>query len=179
MSADFVDIVLERWQEELPEGDFEPLGVISRITRYLRLASRHTNANLEKFGLQETQFNMLCALRRAGAPYQLSPKELLTSMLITSGAITYVIDQMQDAGYVTREPDPRDRRALLVRLTDAGKERVEEAMLAHLRVCDELLGPLDDAQRRGLRDALRLLLAAIEDGAVPASSALERREARR
>ncbi|WP_033294084.1 MarR family winged helix-turn-helix transcriptional regulator [Amycolatopsis jejuensis] len=173
MSSDFVDALIGQWETELPEEHFESFSVVSRIARYLRLVNRQTNANLERFGFQETQFNLLCALRRAGAPHQLSPKELATSMLVTSGAITYVIDQMESAGCVERIPDPRDRRALLVRLTGEGTKRVEEAMRAHLQLCDELLAPLDATGRRDLTDALRALLIGIDDTAPPSFSAGE------
>lgn len=171
MRPDFVDVLVDQWEAELPGERFAALGIVSRLARYLRLANRITSANLEQFGLLETQFNLLCALRRAGAPYQLSPKELSGSMLITSGAITYVTDQMEKAGYVERLPDPRDRRALLVHLTSEGKKLVEEAMLSHLALCKELLGPLNKAGQRDLADALRSLLHAIDDAPPPAYSA--------
>lgn len=170
MSSDFVDAVVDLWEAELPGERFQALGVVSRLTRYLRLVTRLTTANLERFGLQETQFNLLCALRRAGRPYQLSPKQLSESMLITSGAVTYVIDQMQDSGYVERLNDPQDRRALLVRLTIEGHKRVEDAMFSHLRLCQQLLEPLDATRQQHLADALRSLLIAIDDGPFPVSS---------
>jgi DNA-binding MarR family transcriptional regulator len=170
VNEDFVDVLVGQWEAELPGESFAALGVVSRLARYIRLANRLTSVNLEKFGLLETQFNLLCALRRAGKPYQLSPKELAGSMLITSGAITYVTDQMEKAGYVERLPDRRDRRALLVRLTSEGKKLVEEAMLSHLQLCRELLDPLNKTQQRGLIDALRALLLAVDNAPPPAYS---------
>jgi DNA-binding MarR family transcriptional regulator len=170
MSRDFVDALLDQWKAELPDERFEELGVFSRLTRYGRLAARTIYANIEQFGLNETQFNLLCALHRAGDPYQLSPKELSASMLVTSGAITYVIDQMEDAGNVQRLPDPLDRRGLIVQLTPDGKQRIEEAARSHQQVCKELLAPLGQRGQKNLTNALRTLLVAIDDGPLPATA---------
>lgn len=167
---DFVDVLLDQWEQELPGPRFEELGVFSRLTRYSRLAARVIYANIEQFHLNETQFNMLCALHRAGDPYQLNPTALSTSMLVTSGAITYVIDQMEAAENVTRLPDPQDRRGQLIRLTPHGKSLIEAAIQSHREVCTKLLAPLGAARQEALTDALRTLLIAIDDGPPPAST---------
>ena len=64
---------------------------------------------------------MLAALRRAGAPYELSPGRLLRETLVTSGTMTNRVDRLAARGLVTRLPDPNDRRGVLVRLTRAGR----------------------------------------------------------
>ncbi len=53
---------------------------------------------------------MLTALRRSGVPYQLSPGQLLTQTLVTSGTMTNRIDRLAKKGLVERLPDPSDRR---------------------------------------------------------------------
>lgn len=169
-NRDFVDALLDQWEQELPGERFEALGVFSRLTRFSRLSARMIYANIDRFNLNETQFNLLCALHRAGDPYQLNPKALSSSMLVTSGAITHVIDQMEAAGNVERLPDPQDRRGLLIRLTPAGRERIEEAIQSHQALCVELLAPLGAAGQKRFTDALRTLLIAIDDGPPPASS---------
>lgn len=166
-TPDFVDCLVAQWETELPEERFGALAVMSRLARYLRLANRDIVENLERFGFQESQFNLLCALRRSGEPFQLSPKELATSMLLTSSTMTNLLDQVENAGLVTRERDPRDRRGLLVRLTPEGCRRVEEALSSHLRLCEQLLQPLDDTRRDALADALRSLIVSIDTAGPP------------
>lgn len=167
---DFVDALLDQWERELPGERFEELGVFSRLSRYVRLVSKAIYANMERYELNESQFNMLCALHRAGDPYQLNPTALSTSMLVTSGGITYVIDQMEAAGNVARLPDPHDRRGLLIRLTPEGRTLIESAIRSHQQICAELLAPLGSARQDDLTDTLRILLLAVEDGPPPASS---------
>ena len=67
---------------------------------------------------------MLSALRRQGPPFQLTPGALLRATLVTSGTMTNRIDRLAAAGLVRREPDPRDKRGVLVTLTSQGQERV-------------------------------------------------------
>ena len=56
---------------------------------------------------------MLAALRRAGAPYELSPGRLLRAPLVTSGTLTNRVDRLVARGYVERNPDPAARRGEL------------------------------------------------------------------
>ena len=70
---------------------------------------------------------MLAALRAAGAPHELSPGALLNETLVASGTMTNRIDRLSRRGYVTREPDPADRRGVLVRLTVSGRKKIDMA----------------------------------------------------
>ena len=102
---------------------------------------------------------MLSALRRAGAPYRLSPGALLTQTLVTSGTMTNRIDRLAEHGLVERQPAPDDRRGVLVQLTPAGLARVDAAFADLLDVERGLLGDLDEADRDRLADLLREVTA--------------------
>ena len=102
---------------------------------------------------------MLSALRRAGPPFQLTPGALLRATLVTSGTMTNRIDKLAEAGLVRREPDPRDRRGVLVTLTDSGRAVVDAAFTDLLDRERALLAILPDDQRHLLADLLRTLLA--------------------
>ena len=98
-------------------------------------------------------------MRRAGAPYQLSPGQLLTQTLVTSGTMTNRIDRLATAGLVRRQPDPQDKRGVLVTLTGEGRLRVDAALAGLLRSEEALLRGLDAGQRQVLAGLLRTLLA--------------------
>ena len=82
---------------------------------------------------------MLAALRRTGAPYELSPGRLLRETLVTSGTMTNRVDRLAARGLVERYPDPDDRRGVIVRLTPEGKATVDGAFAALLDAERELL----------------------------------------
>src|SRR5215472_11680248 len=74
---DEVDGLVAGWQAERPDLDVEPLQVLSRVSRLARHLDRARTAAFAAHGLQTWEFDVLSALRRQGAPYQLSPGALL------------------------------------------------------------------------------------------------------
>lgn len=114
---DEVDRLVTAWRRERPDLDVEPLEVLSRVSRLARHLDRARRLAFSEVGLEPWEFDVLTALRRAGAPYQLSPGALLTQTLVTSGTMTNRIDRLAKKDLVERLPDPNDRRGVLVRLT--------------------------------------------------------------
>ena len=100
---------------------------------------------------------MLSALRRAGAPYQLSPKALLQQTLVSSGTMTNRIDRLVERGLVERREDPNDGRGILVTMTPTGQSRVDAAISQLLAAEAELLGKLSVADRERIATLLRKL----------------------
>lgn len=164
---DHVDELTEQWADERPELDTSSLRLSARVIRLERFLSRRIQADLETVGLNEGEVNVLAALRRSGPPYELTPTELYRGLLLSSGAMTNRLDRLEDAGLVRRAPDEADRRRTRVRLTERGRVTIDEAMDAHLRGLEELLGFLAPDQRAALEELLRTVLAHLEAGAVP------------
>ena len=155
---DEVDELVEAWARELPALDLEPVAVFSRIhrlARHLDLARREAFA---AHGIESWEFDVLAALRRAGAPYELSPGRLLRETLVTSGTMTNRVDRLAGRGYVERYPDPADRRGVIVRLTREGKTAVDGAFEALLAAEAELLADLPVRDQKKLASLLRTLL---------------------
>ncbi len=161
---DEVDDLVAAWQAERPDLDIEPLQVLSRVSRLARHLDRARRTAFASHGLEPWEFDVLSALRRQGAPYQLSPGALLRATLVTSGTMTNRIDRLAEAGLVRRQPDPLDKRGVLVSLTDAGRARVDAALAGLLASERVLLETLSTGQRRTLADLLRLLLIPFDAG---------------
>jgi DNA-binding MarR family transcriptional regulator len=156
---DEVDDLVAAWRAQRPDLDVEPLQVLSRISRlarHLDIARRGAFADHE---LESWEFDVLSALRRQGPPFQLTPGTLLRATLVTSGTMTNRIDRLATAGLVRREPDPSDKRGVLVTLTDQGQARVDAALADLLRRERALLAGLDTGERQHLADLMRILLA--------------------
>ncbi|WP_034089747.1 MarR family winged helix-turn-helix transcriptional regulator [Streptacidiphilus albus] len=160
---DEVDRLVSAWRRERPDLDVEPLEVLSRISRLARHLDRARRTAFAEHSLEPWEFDVLTALRRAGSPYQLSPGQLLTQTLVTSGTMTNRIDRLAGKDLVQRLPDPGDRRGVLVRLTESGRDRADEALaglLAHERA---LLAELSTTQRADLAGLLRQLVAPFDN----------------
>ena len=160
--TDDVDAIVEAWRRERPDLDTEPLHVFSRVSRLARLLDLDRMSAFAQHSLEGWEFDVLSALRRAGAPYELSPGRLVQETLVTSGTMTNRIDRLATKGWVARQPSPSDRRGVIVKLTQEGQERVDAAMADLLTRERELLASMPDEERRALTSALRHLLTPFE-----------------
>ena len=156
---DEVDDLVEAWGRERGDLDLAPVEVFSRISRLARHLDLARRDAFTAHGIESWEFDVLAALRRAGAPYELSPGRLLRETLVTSGTMTNRVDRLTARGLVERLPDPRDRRGVLVRLTIEGKAAVDGAFEALLAAEAALLADLPDRERTRLAGLLRSLLA--------------------
>ena len=156
---DEVDDLVEAWARERSDLDLGPVEVFSRISRLSRHLDLARRAAFTAHGIESWEFDVLAALRRAGAPYELSPGRLLRETLVTSGTMTNRVDRLASRGFVERLPDPHDRRGVLVRLTAEGKSTVDGAFGALLGAEAALLEGLAPRDRATLARLLRTLLA--------------------
>ncbi|GGM09651.1 MarR family winged helix-turn-helix transcriptional regulator [Dactylosporangium sucinum] len=158
---DDVDRILAQWARERPDLQTEAMGVFGRIYRLARLVGDRQERVYGELGINRGEFDVLATLRRAGAPFQLSPKALSASLMLTTGGMTGRLDRLERAGLVTRAPDPADRRGLVVTLTPRGRELIDEAVGIGLAAQREVLERLPAADRERLSSLLRDLLAAV------------------
>jgi DNA-binding MarR family transcriptional regulator len=157
--GDEVDRIVAAWRRERPDLDVAPLEVLSRVSRLARHLDRARSAAFAERDLESWEFDVLSALRRAGAPYELSPGQLVTQTLVTSGTMTNRVDRLLARGLVQRLPDPHDRRGVIVRLTDAGRRTVDDAFAGLLDRERELLSRLTATDRSRLAGLLRHLVS--------------------
>jgi DNA-binding MarR family transcriptional regulator len=162
LPPDHIDGILQQWQRERPDLDSSPIGLFGRLFRAADLADAALAEGLAAYELQSGWFDLLAALRRAGAPYALNPTHLMRATMLSSGGMTKRIDRLMDAGLVERAPDPADRRGVLVRLTRRGKRTIDGALGAHLANEERLLRSLTPTDRTALERLLRTLLAELE-----------------
>ena len=155
---DEVDSVVEAWTEAHPDLDLTPLHVFSRIDRIAQLLDRHRRRTFQAHDLEPWELDVLAALRRAGAPYRLSPGRLLRETHVTSGTMTNRVDRLVAKGLVHRAQDPSDGRGVLVELTDDGLHLVDRALAALVDLEAGLLGEWSCDERGDLAAYLRRLL---------------------
>ncbi len=160
---DEVDDLIAAWRAQRPDLDVEPMQVLSRISRLARHLDIARRGAFAEHELESWEFDVLSALRRQGPPFQLTPGALLRATLVTSGTMTNRIDRLAAADLVRREPDPSDKRGVLVTLTDQGQARVDAALAGLLRRERVLLADLDAGERQHLADLMRILLVPFDD----------------
>ncbi|MEL7302577.1 MAG: MarR family transcriptional regulator, partial [Pseudomonadota bacterium] len=99
---------------------------------------------------------------RSGAPFELTPGQLGSAVLLTSGAMTAALDRLTAAGLITRHARPEDRRVKSAKLTAAGKRLAKKAASARFDIAAQSLGALRASDRRQLAALLKRLTAAAQ-----------------
>jgi DNA-binding MarR family transcriptional regulator len=160
---DGVDAIIEQWARERPDLETPGMEVFGRIYRLARAMGEHAERVYAGFGISRGEFDVLATLRRSGEPYTLCPRDLSTTLMMTTGGMTGRLDKLERAGLLTRSPDPNDRRGLRVSLTERGLALVNEAVGAGLAEQNQALrAAFDDRRAAELAGMLRELLAATE-----------------
>jgi DNA-binding MarR family transcriptional regulator len=83
--------------------------------------------------------------------------DLAASEAVAQPTVTTLVGRLERDGLVRRAPDPADARAVLVHLTDAGRERLAHRRARRAAVLDERLAALADDDRALLEAALPAL----------------------
>ncbi|MEA5565965.1 MarR family transcriptional regulator [Anabaena sp. UHCC 0399] len=165
MNKDRIDIILEEWQQELPQLDTSAVGIIGRILRIARLLEKHRESILVEYGLNVWSFDVLATLRRQGQPFRLKPTELYSLLMLSSGAMTNRIDRLEQDGIVTRVRDAEDRRSVMVQLTPKGIQLADTVMPILFEKEKQLLSQFTADELQLSIPMLRKLLVLLEQDA--------------
>lgn len=122
-------------------------GALIGLARALNVRLRETP---EGTGLSVAELNVLGGIAKG---YDLS-STLVRKLLLDAPRVSRIVDGFVESGYVTREPDPDDRRRLRLRLTPAGVEYLVRGRAELAQAMEDLLGGLSDEERAGLERAL-------------------------
>ena len=122
---------------------------VNRLAHALRApASEH--------GVTPTRLSALATLDRHGP---MRPSALASRMRITPASMSRLTDVLEEGGWVVREPDPADRRACLLRLSDHGAATLVELRLENATQLAADIAALDADDRARLEAALPVLSA--------------------
>lgn len=132
-----------------PDDDLADLfWVVARRLRH------HVGDTLSPWGLSPSQAR---ALRVLGRHDRLRPGELARLLGIAPRSATEVADALEDRGLVRRVADAADRRAVLVEVTDSGREFLRAWRTERRGQAERFLGVLPAADRAELVRILRLV----------------------
>ncbi|MFW0119378.1 MarR family winged helix-turn-helix transcriptional regulator [Rothia sp. CCM 9417] len=161
---DRVDYIQEQWRRERPEIDLAPQSIIGRLHRLARYLTEDITAVYREYGLNEGEFDILCTLRRQGAPYEMRPADIAYGTMVTTGGTSKRLDRLEKAGLVERTSSPElDGRSKLVRLTMRGLETINRAFEAHMENEKRLVSHFSNEEREQLQSLLTLWLGRYED----------------
>lgn len=160
---DKVDVVLGEWASGRSKADLTPIAVTIRVSRLAQVLQQRMERASSRFGLDWGQFLVLAALRGAGSPFRMSPRELHRLLLLSPAAVTNRLYRLEAKGFIERTADPTDGRSLPVILTAEGLSTINRAMTACVEGERGLLAGVDEDDLETTIRTLRQLLAAYDE----------------
>ncbi|WP_402464202.1 MarR family winged helix-turn-helix transcriptional regulator [Isoptericola aurantiacus] len=157
---DYIDRVRVQWAEVLPDVDTSPADVGARVRRIAALLEAAMADDLAASGVSRAEVDVLTALRRAGRPLRAGE---ITTMTGSPGAsITKRLDRLAGAGLVERAVPERDRRGVVVALTPAGEDLVDDVFPRQVERERAATADLSAAERAELGRLLAVVLRGLD-----------------
>lgn len=150
--------------EHVDHETVEPMELASSIVWLAHLIDRFANTRLAQGsfpkGMSFARANLLFAVYAARQNETSSRMvDISLDLGVTARTLTTMVDALEKQGLVERVPDPNDRRAIQLEITEAGVALVDPLAQALDTACEAVMGPLGEDERRTL---LRLLTRLIE-----------------
>ncbi|MFD9888088.1 MarR family winged helix-turn-helix transcriptional regulator [Amycolatopsis sp. NPDC059027] len=160
---DYVDEMVAALTGFHAPSTLESKALAYRLRRVAHRLEIEIKRELSPHDIELWELELLACLSRARPAQRLSAGQLMTQLQLTSGAVTNRVNRLERKGWVTREPDPGDRRSVVVTLTADGAKRAAHVFGTKTEAEGALLAALSPARRRRLNDDLRTLLISLED----------------
>ena len=139
----------------------------------------HNRQTFDDYQLSASARQTLAVVEGAGQP--LEPSVIAERLLVTTGSMTSLLDNLEKRGLISRTPHPRDRRKLLIDVTPAARAIVDELLPSlHAREREVMAAALSPNEQRSFLSALaKVQQAALQARAAPVPPAASRRRSAR
>ncbi len=132
-----------------------------RILKTSRLIETEVREKLrEEFESTLPRFDVMAALYRVETGLRMS--DLSSVLRVSNGNVTGIVDRLVSDGLIVRVPVDNDRRAMIVRLTNAGRELFQRMAAKHESWVNEILGGLSTAEATRLMATLETAVRPLE-----------------
>lgn len=160
---DLIDQLILDWKKQAPGLDTESMHIVGRLIILGKVLEKRASVALKDIGIYYTDLDVLATIRRSGEPYELSPKQLMKTVLITSGAMAALLERLAKLKLIYRAPDKVDGRIKLAGLTEKGIRIIDEAIKIRFKEASGSVDGLKSREQENLRVLLKKLLASLGD----------------
>ncbi len=139
------------------KGDEQELLVLNtwiKLSRATNTVTKNIRPTIEHHGLTISQFGVLELLLHIGPQTQ---KTISDKLLISGGNMVTVLDNLERAGLVKRQPNPGDRRSYLVYLEQKGHTLITKVFKEHLKDLFSIFKVLTDSEKLELGRLTKIL----------------------
>ncbi|MFF1439305.1 MarR family winged helix-turn-helix transcriptional regulator [Streptomyces sp. NPDC058295] len=151
--------VRAQWAAHNPGLDTSPMEVVGLLKRATGLLDRAVEPLYAGAPLTAPEVDMLIPLRHATGP--VIARSLAERLGLSRAGVSKTLARLEKRGFITRTPNPADRRAALLTITESGARAVDDLFPRQLAAEVDLLAGLGDDRDWVLR-ALGRLVEAME-----------------
>jgi DNA-binding MarR family transcriptional regulator len=150
------------------------LEVFDRLLEIALLIQEDLARSFAATDLTVPRTHLLWELHRLGPSTQTT---LATALKVSPRNVTGLVDALEASGYVARTPHPKDRRAVVVTLTDRGSQTMARMEHERNQIAAELVADLDADQQEELRQGLDSIVTRLQGLVRPATASGRKRTA--
>lgn len=161
MENDIIDTLISDWKCERPELDASAMAIVGRILSLGRTLEKRAESVLCDIGICYSDLDVLATLRRSGKPYVLTPSQLMQSVLITSGAMTALLDRLTKLELIYRSVDEKDKRVKRATLTKKGIKTIDKAIEMRFEEAHDAITALSKKERETLAQLLKKMMSTV------------------
>lgn len=147
----------------------DPAATAGALIGFARALNARLRETPNGTGLALAELNVLAGIEKG---YDLS-STLVRKLLLDAPRVSRIVEGFVASGFVTREPDPDDRRRCRLRLTTTGAEYLARGRAELALAMEDLLGGLTDEERAGLERAVPGMRRVLTAQAMPADNLAE------
>ena len=162
-NEDLIDRLVREWKSERPELDASAMLVVGRILNLGKTLEKRMDRILRDRDICYSDLDVLATLRRDGKPYELTPKELMQSVVITSGAMTALLNRLEKLNLIYRSVDEKDSRIKRAGLTKKGIKIIDKAIEDRFEDAIETVSNLNKLERETLGELLKKMTLHFEN----------------
>ena len=162
LMSDSVDFCITDIASKYDVIDPEVEGVVDRVTAINKHLGRGFEETLADHGLTYGEYKLMLRLVTRTDDNRMSAGELSKSLMLSSGAMTNRLDQLEKADLIRRVRDPKDRRGVHVELTEKGRTIIDAAVTEQAAKEIDILGVLNPRELTSLNTLLRKVLISLE-----------------
>ncbi|KOG38565.1 MarR family winged helix-turn-helix transcriptional regulator [Streptomyces resistomycificus] len=151
--------VRTRWAEQNPGLDTSPMEVVALLKHATGLLGRAIEPLYAGAPLTAPEIDMLIPLRHATEP--VIARRLAERLGLSRAGVSKTLAKLEQRGFIARTPNPADRRAALVTITESGADAVDALFPRQLATEVELLAGLGE-DREWILKALSRLVEVME-----------------
>ena len=159
---EFFRDTVDGWLRLRPDDDLLGLGVVHGLIWSGRLAEELLERAAIASGLRRRGDYEVLALLRRREPELLTPLQVAQQLQTSQSGMTGKLDRLERQGLIQRRPDPEDRRAIRLGITDSGRALIDEAFTTSLSVYQSMLSEFSPTEVKHCEALLEKLLARLD-----------------